>query len=99
MYSTERPRNQEEPGRACQYFVKQSVRSLVEVSTTGGVLDILPTWVVTIAAVAVGVIPGLAILSTGSIARLLHRALSPRPAVASRPGPDRTLQELAGSRG
>jgi len=49
-------------------------------------MDILPTWVAAIAAVAVGVSPGLAILSAGMIARLLHRALSLRPEAAAEPG-------------
>lgn len=55
-----------------QQFIKQPVRSLVGVSATGTRgMDNLPMWVVTIAAVAVGVSPGLAILSAGSIARLI----------------------------
>src|SRR6516162_3783064 len=51
-------------------------------STTGDdAMDNLPSWVVTIAAVAVGVRPRLAILSTRLIARVLHLALWPRPKV------------------
>jgi hypothetical protein len=46
----------------------------------------LPIWVVTIAAVAAGVSPVLAILSAGSIARLLYRVLGPRPDRAPKPG-------------
>jgi hypothetical protein len=42
-------------------------------------MDSLPDWTVSIIAVAVGLSPALAILSARSIARLLHRALSPRP--------------------
>jgi hypothetical protein len=42
-------------------------------------MDNLPAWAASIIAVAVGLSPGLAILSARSIARLLHRALEPRP--------------------
>jgi hypothetical protein len=42
----------------------------------------LPDWVVSIIAVAVGLSPGLAVLSARSIARLLYWALSPYPDVA-----------------
>ena len=42
-------------------------------------MDNLPSWAVTIAAIAVGISPGLAILSAGSIAPLLYRVLGPRP--------------------
>jgi hypothetical protein len=51
-------------------------------------MDNLPTWAVWIAAVAVGISPGLAILSTPTIARLLHRFLWPRPEVAPKPERD-----------
>jgi hypothetical protein len=40
-----------------------------------GTMDILPDWAVTIIAIAVGLNPGLALLSVRSIVRLLHRAL------------------------
>ena len=56
----------------------------------------LPTWVVTIAAVALGLSPGLAILSVGPIIRLLDRALWPRPEEAPLPGRELAHQELAG---
>jgi hypothetical protein len=59
-------------------------------------MDILPTWVVMIAAFAVGLSPRLAILSARSIARLLHRLLWPRPEVASRSGPEPSHGEPAG---
>jgi hypothetical protein len=49
-------------------------------------MEHLPTWVVTIAAVAVGISPGLAILLAGSIARLLYRVLGPRSEVAPKAG-------------
>ena len=55
----------------------------------------LPTCVVTIAAVAVGVSPGLTIRSAGSIARLLYRVLGPRPEVAHKPGREPERGELA----
>jgi len=41
-------------------------------------MDNPPPLAVTIAAVVVEHGPGLVILSTGSIARMIHRALSPR---------------------
>jgi hypothetical protein len=44
-------------------------------------MEKLPPWAVTIAAVAVGLMPGLAMFSASSIARLLHRASWPRPKV------------------
>jgi hypothetical protein len=49
-------------------------------------MDNLPLWVVTIAAAAVGLSPGLAILSARRIAQLINRALLPRPEVAPEPG-------------
>jgi hypothetical protein len=48
-------------------------------------MDNLPTWAVWIAAPAVGVALGLAILWALRIARLLYGLLSPRPRVASEP--------------
>jgi hypothetical protein len=48
-------------------------------------MDNLPDWVVSIIAVAVGLSPGLAILSVRRIARLLHRALWSRPKEHFRP--------------
>ena len=59
-------------------------------------MDNLPPWAVSIAAVAVGVTPGLAPLAARPIARLLHLALWPRPqiapggALASRPATNRS---------
>jgi len=44
-------------------------------------MDNLPDWAVSISAIAVGLGPWLAVLSARSIARLLYRALSPRPEV------------------
>jgi len=44
----------------------------------------LPPWVPTIAAVAVALVPGLAILSARSIARLIYHMLGPRSEVADR---------------
>jgi hypothetical protein len=49
-------------------------------------MDNLPDWAACIIAIAVGLSPGLAILSARSIARLLYRALGPRPEVAPEPG-------------
>jgi hypothetical protein len=48
-------------------------------------MDSLPDWAGSIIAVAVGLSPGLAILSARSIARLLHRALWPRPEFGREP--------------
>jgi hypothetical protein len=44
-------------------------------------MDNLPDWVASIIAIAVGLSPGLAVLSARSIARLLYRALSAYPEV------------------
>jgi hypothetical protein len=56
----------------------------------------LPDWAVTIIAIAVGLTPGLAILSARSIARLLHRALSPHPERAPQSGLERVREGPAG---
>jgi hypothetical protein len=56
----------------------------------------LPPWVVTIAAVAVGLMPGLAILSARSIARLIYHMLEPRPEVADRSRREAALGEPTG---
>jgi hypothetical protein len=56
-------------------------------------LQIWALWPITI---AVWVSPGLAILSARSIARLLHRALWPRPEGALQPGREPGREELAG---
>jgi hypothetical protein len=50
-------------------------------------MDNPPPLAVTIAAVVVEHGPGLVILSTGSIARLIHRALSLRRDIAPEHGP------------
>ena len=62
-------------------------------------MDTLPDWAVTIIAIAVGLSPGLALLSARSIARLLHRALWPRPEAAPQSGREPVRQELAGVSG
>jgi hypothetical protein len=48
-------------------------------------MDNLPIWAAWIAAVAVGISPGLAILSAPAIARLLRRLLRLRPEVPPKP--------------
>jgi hypothetical protein len=48
-------------------------------------MDNLPTWAVWIAAGAVGVAPGLAILCAPAIARLIHRVASPPREVTPKP--------------
>jgi hypothetical protein len=59
-------------------------------------MDDLPTWVVTTAAVAVGVMPGIAILSARSVVRLLYRALCPRPEGEGHSGVEPAHGEPAG---
>jgi hypothetical protein len=51
-------------------------------------MDNLPSWGVWIAAAAVGVAPGLAILSAPTIGRLLYRLLWPRSEVLPDPETD-----------
>ena len=81
-----------------QLFVKQYVQTLVGLIRQGTrAMDNLPTWVVTIAAVAVGLMPGLAIFSASSIAQLLHRALLRHPEEAPEPGPEPGREEPAGA--
>jgi hypothetical protein len=58
-------------------------------------MDNLPAWAVWIAAGAVGVAPGLAILSAPMIARIIHRVLSPRRGMTPKPQPERTPEEPA----
>jgi hypothetical protein len=55
-------------------------------------MDSLPDWAVSIIAVAVGLSPGLAILSAGSIARLIYRVLGPRRELAAEHGPSRNAE-------
>jgi hypothetical protein len=62
-------------------------------------MDNLPDLVVTFAVVAVGVSPGLAILSTPLIARLLHQALWPRPEIGTRSRREPSGEEAAGAAG
>ena len=70
----------------------------VGVTTTGDErMDNLPTWAVTIAATAVGLMQGLAILSARSIARLIYHMLGPRPEVMREPEGERTLDEPVGA--
>ena len=45
-------------------------------------MDDLPSWALSIIAVAVGLTPGVAILLARPIAQLLHRVLWPRPVEA-----------------
>ena len=62
-------------------------------------MDTLPDWAVTFIAIAVGLSPGLALLSARSIARLLRRALFPRSQVAPKPGRAPAHGEPAGVSG
>ena len=65
-------------------------------------MDNLPVWAVWIAAVAVGVTPGLAILSAPMIARVIYRVASPRREVATKPGRETSHSEpvaVSASRG
>jgi hypothetical protein len=59
-------------------------------------MDNLPAWAVSIIAVAVGLGPGLAILSARSIARLLNRTLWERPEVAPQSGREPVPEGPAG---
>ena len=52
-------------------------------------MDNLPIWAVWIATPAVGISPGLAILSTSAIARLLYGLLQLRPEVTPEANPSR----------
>jgi hypothetical protein len=54
-------------------------------------MDNLPEWAVSIIAVGVGLSPVLAILSAPSIARLLHRALWPRPEAGREPAREEAI--------
>jgi hypothetical protein len=62
-------------------------------------MDNLPTWAFWIAAGAVGVAQGLAILCAPAIGRLLHRLLWPRPEVTPEPEPEPRHQEPASAPG
>jgi hypothetical protein len=62
-------------------------------------MDNWPTWVVWICAAAVGISPGLAILSAPSIARLLHRLLGARPEVVHNRTKEPRRHEPAGAPG
>jgi hypothetical protein len=62
-------------------------------------MDNLPTWALWIITAAVGISPGLAILSAPSIARLLRRLLWPRPEVRPEPQPEPTPEEPASAPG
>jgi hypothetical protein len=59
-------------------------------------MDNLASWAVEVAAVAVGLMQGLAIFSVRPLARLLHRFLWSRPEVAPQPGPESRREEPAG---
>ena len=59
-------------------------------------MDDLPSWALWIITAAVGVSPGLAILSVRRIARLLHRTLWPRPEVAPQTGRKPASKNAAG---
>jgi hypothetical protein len=57
----------------------------------------LPPWVVTIAAVAIGLMPGLAILSARSIARLIYHMLGSSPDVMREPEGEPTRDQPSGA--
>ena len=67
----------------CKRFIKHCAPNLVRCQCDGGqdAMENLPPWAVTIAAVAVGLSPGLALLSVRPIIRLFCRASWPRPEV------------------
>jgi hypothetical protein len=60
-------------------------------------MDNLPDWVVSLIAIAVGLSPGLAVLSARSIARLIHRAVPPRTEVAPKPQREPAREERVGA--
>jgi hypothetical protein len=55
-------------------------------------MDNLPPCAVTIAAVALGLVPGRAILFAGSIARVIYRGLRPRPEATAEPPTEPTRE-------
>ena len=57
----------------------------------------LPPWVATIAAVAVGLMPKLEILSARSIAQLICQLFGPRPEIMRKPEGEPTRDEPAGA--
>jgi hypothetical protein len=59
-------------------------------------MDNLPDWAVSVIAVVVGLSPVIVILSARSIARLLYRALWPRPKRAPRIGREPAHQKPVG---
>ena len=59
-------------------------------------MDGLPDWVVSIIAVAVGFMPGLALLLVGPVVRVLYRALLPLPEKTPRRGREPAHGEPAG---
>jgi hypothetical protein len=69
---------------ASQRFVNHSMGNLPWVLFGGDkqAMDDLPNWASSIIAVAVGLLPGFALLSARPIARLLYRVLWPRPVEA-----------------
>jgi hypothetical protein len=74
------------------------VRSLVgQYDGDMAAMNALAPWVVTIAAVAVGLSPGLALLSARSIARLIYHMFGPRPEVMREPDGEPTRDEPAGA--
>ena len=56
----------------------------------------LSDWILTTAAVAVRLMPGLAILSARSLARLVYRVLGPRPEGEGRLGVDHRTETRLG---
>jgi hypothetical protein len=59
-------------------------------------MDNFPTWAAEIAALAIGLMPGLAIFSTRPLARLLHRALGQRPQAIPKHSHEAEHREPAG---
>jgi hypothetical protein len=58
-------------------------------------MDTPPDWAVTFIVIAIGLSPGLALLSARSIARPLHRELWPRPEAAPQSRREPVRQEPA----
>jgi hypothetical protein len=60
-------------------------------------MDNLPIWALWPITLAVGVSPGLAVLSARPIARLIYHVLGPRPKVMREPEGQLTRDEPAGA--
>ena len=75
------PRSATNAGKGTWQTIRQAVRAKpcrANTRVTWSMKD-LSDWILTTAAVAVRLMPGLAILAARSLARLVYRVLGPRP--------------------